>query len=185
MKVSDLSQHLADLKRMLEVAGAKGMVITDLQAIAQGLAPFRDHSLADFAKFLVRAEAFSRGEVPVIEPKKAAAPKRTIEPTPDTAKLAHKAKDLYLHAYEASVTVEMVEDLIAKAGKLGKDDLITVAAATEMKVTKSASKPKILEQLKRRILDRKGSYQRAGLLDRGTSESNEVPDEERKGVGLE
>src|ERR1700722_18332811 len=69
MKVADLQQHLADLGRLLEAAKAPN-VVADLAAIREGLAPFREYSLKDFASFLPRAEAFSRGEVPVVAPKR-------------------------------------------------------------------------------------------------------------------
>ncbi len=59
MKVADLQQHLADLARLLDSAGVKKEVVGDLNAIRDGLSPFRDLPLKGFADFLT-----SRGGLP-------------------------------------------------------------------------------------------------------------------------
>jgi hypothetical protein len=176
MNVANLQRHLADLKTLLEESGVKGAVLTDLGAIVEALKPFQSHPLKDFADFLVRAEAFSRGEVPVTPPKgqRAVKPSTTKakEAAPDVSSLTHEAKRLWDQAAEPSVTVEMIESLAGRLAKLSKPGLETVAGALELKLAKSASKPAILQAIKSRILDRKGSHQRAQLLDRPTTLSH-------------
>jgi hypothetical protein len=172
MKVADLQQHLADLKGLLERAGVRGAVLTDLDAIGKGLAPFRERPLREFADFLVRAEAYSRGEVPPQAPKgrgRSPAAGKDKAPAPDAAALAQEARRLYDQATDPAVTTEVVRGLAARLGKLTADGLRTVAEAVELKVAKSAKKAAILEGIERRILDRKGSWERAGLLDRPTT----------------
>src|SRR5262245_32557837 len=111
MNVADLQRHLAELRRMLEAAGVKGAVISDLDAIGEGLRPFQQHSLRDFAGFLIRAEAFSRGEVPVTPPKgrrPSATPRpgaKPKSPLADPTTLAQEAKRIYDQAADSSVTV--------------------------------------------------------------------------------
>ncbi len=174
MNVANLRQYLADLKRMLDVAGVKGPIIEDLAAIDAGLKPFEAHSLKDFADFLVRAEAFSRGEVPV---KPLKGQRRTVS-SPSTSKpktanadlasLAQEAKRIYDQAPSESLTVEMIDALADRLKPLTTADLTTVAATLNLKVARSATKGKIVDAIRKWILDRKGSAQRAGLLDRPT-----------------
>jgi hypothetical protein len=172
MNVADLQRHLTDLRRLLEAAGVKGAVITDLEAIGDGLVPFQHHSLRDFAGFLVRAEAFSRGEVPVTPPRSrrtTTAPRprgKQKAPPPDPAALAQEAKRLYDQATDPAITADMVDTLATRLGELSKAGLMTVAAVLELKVAKSATKDDIVKAIPRWIMDRKGSYQRAGLLDK-------------------
>jgi hypothetical protein len=172
VNVADLQQHLADLQRLLEAAGAKGAVLADLSAIGNGLRPFRQHSLKDFADFLVRAEAFSRGEVPVVpekKPRKVTPAPRSKEKTPDPATMAEEAKRVYAQAPNPSFTVDTLDELAGRLEKLNKDGLLTVAAALELKFNKSATKPKILQEIRNLIVDRKGSTDRSGLLERPTT----------------
>jgi hypothetical protein len=171
MKVADLQQHLADLGRLLEASGAR-TVAADLAAIHDGLAPFRELPLKGFAEFLTRAEAYRRGgEVP-IRPPKGGSGRRGPETgarkpgPPDVEALAREARDLYERAADPSVTEGKVEDLARRLGGLAKDGLVTVAEATGLKGMKSKKKDDILGVIRQRILSRKGSSQRVGLIDR-------------------
>lgn len=174
MKVADLQQHLNDLSKVLESAGAGKSVIADLRFIVEGLTLFREHGLNDFAAFLKRAESYDRdGIVPVIPPKgrrtTAKSPSSAKEPAPDVATLAQETKRVYEQAADHAVTVEMIDALTGHIGKLNKDGVHAVATAVELRVAKSASKGSIVDAIRKRILDRKGSYQRSGLLDRTAS----------------
>jgi hypothetical protein len=193
MKVGDLQRHLADLKRMLEAAGVKGPVLTDLEAISNGLQPFHQTPLKDFADFLVRAEQYrAGGEVPSKsarggkpkEPKPAST--RDKAPAPNAEALAQEVKQLYDQAATDAVTQEMIEAAMGRVGKLKKDGLLTVAAAVDLKMQKGATMPKIVAAIRQRLVDRKGSFQRAGLLDRDTDPSpamGAVPAEPLVGTG--
>jgi hypothetical protein len=173
MKVVDLQLHLDELKRLLEAAGTKGAILTDLSAIGGGLAPFRQHSLKEFADFLLRAEEFDRTGVVTVKPVKGKKPgtkeAKPKEPPPDASSLAQESKRLYEQAIDPAVTVETVDALVARVGKLKKPGLVSVATALELKIGSKMTMPAILEAIRQRILNRKGSWQRTGLLDRPTS----------------
>src|SRR5262249_52341953 len=116
MKVGDLQQHLADLGRLLEASGAKA-VAADLAAIRDGLAPFRELPLKGFAEFLVRAEAYSRGDVPAKPPKggrtgaKSAGKSTVKAPPPDAGALAREARELYDRVADPAVTAAQIDAL--------------------------------------------------------------------------
>jgi ribosomal protein L17 len=134
--------------------------------------------LRDFADFLARADAYSRGEVPVKPAKKAgqtgtvASQKRGKAPAPDVASLVQEAKRLFEHASDSAITVEMIEGFAERLGTLGKKALCDVAAAVDYKVPGKATMKDIIEAVKKRILDRKGSYIRTGLAERPATPSD-------------
>jgi hypothetical protein len=179
MKVADLQQHLADLGRMLEAAGAKS-VATDLAAIQKGLSPFRELPLKGFADFLVRAEAYrAGGEVPPVAPKsggkgKGAAAKAAAKPAlPDAAALAQEVRSLYDRAADPAVTAEQIDALGGRLAGLTKDGLVAVAEAIDMRGMKSKKKDEILAAIQNRIRTRKGATQKVGMIDRlGQDASN-------------
>lgn len=178
MKVADLQQHLMHVRQLLEAAGAGSKITSDIISIGQGLQPFREFGLKEFADFLIRAEAYSRGEVPIAPSKKGkGTPKTTTQAAtkPDVAALAAEAKQLYEQASASSTTLEMIEHLASRISGLDKKGLTEVAMAIDLKIASSTTKPAILQAIRNRIIDRKGSFQRAGLLDRPTETNQTVP----------
>lgn len=175
MTVGDLSQHLADLSRLLLASGAKN-VAGELEQIEKGLQPFRQHSLKDFAAFLVRAEAFSRGEVPVVPAKRTvrATSGTAARATVDVAPFVQEASRLYQHAIEPSTTEAMIEDFVQRLSALTVEGLRDVAAVVDLKLATRPAKKKALDDIRKRILGRKGSFQRAHL-DRPPVMANEAP----------
>lgn len=186
MNVADLRQHLADLGKLMASSGAKP-VAADLAAICDGLAPFEWVSLKDFAAFLVRADAYSRGEVPVVPPKKArkVAGPTQVAPDVDVEAICREMRDLYDRAADPTTTAAIVDGTIGKLNGLKKDDLIQVAAAIELKVAKSKKAGDIIAAIRQRVIARKGATQRAGLLDRpasgGDGVDSDVGDAEHAG----
>jgi hypothetical protein len=174
VRVADLQQHLADLTRLLESSGAK-VVATDLAAIRDGLAPFRDLPLKEFAGFLARAEAYSRGEVPVAAPKgardtrKPAAGAKLKAPTLDANAVCVEIRDLYERAASPAVSAEHIEVACGRAGNLSKPGVLAIAEAVGLKGLKSKTKDAILDAIRQRIFGRKGGTIRAGLTDRAPS----------------
>jgi hypothetical protein len=69
MKVSVLQQFLRSLIAPLETGTASRATAAELQRACQGLDPFRDKEVADFAEFLTRAVAYERdGHWPNVNP---------------------------------------------------------------------------------------------------------------------
>jgi hypothetical protein len=69
MKVSVLQQFLRNLIAPLEAGAAPAPTIAALQRACQGLDPFQDKEVADFAEFLTRAAAYERdGKWPSLNP---------------------------------------------------------------------------------------------------------------------
>lgn len=170
MKVADLQQHLADLARWLGAAGA-GKVGKDLEAIREGLAPFREQSLTDFAAFLSRAETYARtGEVPLKGRAAATTNKpRATRPKPpatDTEPLAREVQHLYDRAADPTVTREMIETTVARLKPLKKPELVTIADRIGLLGQSRKTLEQIRQGIQDRILARKGATQRAGLIDR-------------------
>src|SRR5689334_5257294 len=96
MTVADLQRHLSDLARFLEAAGVKKDVPADLLAIQDALGAFRDVPLKTFAEFLKRAEAYSRGEVPVTAQKGRRTKQATPKPPPaDPNDVARRLRAFY------------------------------------------------------------------------------------------
>ncbi|HTU89720.1 MAG TPA: hypothetical protein VMF69_06470 [Gemmataceae bacterium] len=69
MKVSVLQQFLRNLIAPLQSSAAAAQTIAALQRACQGLDPFQDKDVADFAEFLTRAAAYERdGKWPAVHP---------------------------------------------------------------------------------------------------------------------
>ncbi|HEY7329653.1 MAG TPA: hypothetical protein VH592_18585 [Gemmataceae bacterium] len=69
MKVSVLQQFLRNLIAPLEAGAVPGPTLAGLQRACQGLEPFKDKEVADFAEFLTRAAAYEReGKWPTVQP---------------------------------------------------------------------------------------------------------------------
>jgi hypothetical protein len=69
MKVSVLQQYLRNLITPLEASATPAPTLAALQRVCQGLDPFQDKDVADFAEFLRRAAAYEReGNWPSVHP---------------------------------------------------------------------------------------------------------------------
>jgi hypothetical protein len=168
MSVADLQQYLADLARLLEAGGARG-VAADLAAIRDGLAPFRGLTLRKFAEFLVRAEAFSRGEVPPATLRRGRGGAKTAgskKATADPAALGREVQGLFERAADPAVTAEQIEAAVGRLGGLTKDVLVAVAEAIGLQGMRSKKKDDIQAAIRHRLLARKGTSVRTGLIDR-------------------
>jgi hypothetical protein len=185
MNVGDLQQHLSHMSSWLAAAGVKGTPQPDLKAMVEGLTPFREHSLKDFAAFLIKAETFVRtGELPVKGgARRSASPRQPKAPPPDAAQLSQEALRLYEQAADSAVTKEHIDLLLGRIGKMTKDGLLAIAGALEIKLPKSVTKPKVLQEIQKRIFDRKAIYQRAGLINPNEEPSTHPLDQSKNAVG--
>jgi hypothetical protein len=134
---------------------AGGKAATDLQAMANGLAPLAAESVKDFAEFLARADEYRRtGIVPVKKPKGGSTtkPPRTPKPDPDT--VAAAVKDLYERAVRGDPTLTQDE----ATGTLAQLDGLTAPGLTKCIAAlglpaglKSKKKPDLLKVLKETV----------------------------------
>lgn len=164
MKVADLQKHLSDLASFLENAKAAKAITDDLRAISTGLAPFANLPLKDFAAFLGRAEQFDRTGQLLASGKAPKAPKALPKAAPDVDSLARETLLLYERAADPSTTQEAIDALLGRLVPLKKAGLVTIAERIGLKGMKSKKLDKILSEIRSSIEDRKGSYQRSGML---------------------
>ncbi|MHC5536744.1 hypothetical protein ACYOEI_00540 [Singulisphaera rosea] len=166
MKISELQQYLNDLARLLQAADGKKSA-TELSKVAEGLQPFRDHDLVQFAGFLARAEEYSRtGVIPVVEPKAGARAKSPAKPKLDLATLRAEVVDLHGRAPSPDVTFDLIEALRAKLDPLTKTDLTSIVDAIGLVGMKNKAKPEIINTIVNRIRSIKQSSMRTSVIDR-------------------
>jgi hypothetical protein len=154
MHVADLENFLRSLIRPLEASGARKEIVEDLHRACDGLKPFAQHTVKDFAGFLVQAEEYARtGAIPV-QAKPARAPRAT---KPKVAALTLEdgkalVASLYDRALADDVTHELIAAEVQKLDKLTAKDLVEVAKHFELVPgkTKKASLDAILEKISRR-----------------------------------
>jgi hypothetical protein len=159
MKVSDLQAFLFSLSQALAASGSK-QVAVDLDRARAGLEPFKDMGVAIFADFLAQAEAYHRDGV---LPAQRGSRKKTGAGA-DEGKVkaaAQHVQELYEHAIDADLSYAAIEAAIKKMDKeLSKDEAI--ALAMEVGLTeKPKSKKAALEEIRRKIVTRKESFERS------------------------
>jgi len=165
MNVSGLQQHLADLARLLEASGAKP-IAADLTSISEGLAPFKDAPLKEFADFLGRAVAFTRGEtpdVPLSKPKGGGKTPAKKAPAVDHDALARELHGLYERAASPDVTTDQIAGLIARLAPLSVPKLTTLGQQIGI-TAKKKTKQDLIDAIQQRILTRKGSALRSAMI---------------------
>ena len=163
MTVETLDAVLRRLADLMEAAGAKGGpgAVRDL---ADGLAPFAALSLPEFATFLSRAEAYSRGDLEAVFPKTKGKKGTTAKAIADPNRVANaiaSLRTLYERALAPGFSEEAVTALIVGLEKLTLPDLgqITAGCGFEQKFR---TKKLALEALRKWILGRRGTFERAG-----------------------
>ena len=166
MKVADLEQYFRDLVKLLHAADGKKTAI-ELSKVVEGLQPFRDHDLVQFANFLARAEGYSRtGIVPVVESKSASRPKARAKPKADFSVLQAEVVSLQNTASSPGVTIELIDELVSKLGVATKGDLLPIADAIGLVGLKNKKKPEIINAIVSRIRSIKQSAMRTSIIDR-------------------
>ncbi len=166
MKVADLQQYFTDLAKLLHATDGKKSAV-ELSKIAEGLQPFRDYDLANFASFLARAEDYARtGVLPVVPSKAGPRPKAPAKAKVDVSSLRGEVVNLHNTATSPGVTFEAIEALGPKLDALTKADLGSIAEAIGLVGMKNKSKPDILNTIVNRIKSIKQSSIRASIIDR-------------------
>jgi hypothetical protein len=154
MRVADLQSFLRALANPLAASGAKKEILDDLERACDGLQPFAEHQLKDFAGFLARAEEYARTGVIPVQAKPARAPRTPKVKLP--ALTRDDAHTLVTSLYDRSISDEMTYEVITaevkKLDKLTAKDLTEVAKQFGVVPgkTKKAALDSILEKITRR-----------------------------------
>lgn len=158
MKVAELQSFLANLAGPVEASGGKSCA-TDLRRAAEGLTPFAGLTVAQFADFLAIAETYARtGVVPTTGARKAKGPAVDRE---KVAAAAQELLTLYEQALDAELSYAQIAGVVKRiGGRLNKDE--TLETAKEVGITHALkTKKQALEELQRKIVQRKESLERA------------------------
>jgi len=161
MTVGTLDEFLRRLADVMEAADGKAAGVRDVRALADKLKPFGSLTLAAFADFLVKADAYSRGDLAAVfgKPKPVARPTKTADPNRVPAAV-ERLKTLYGRSLDPSVTGDTVRETINGINSFTKLELDQVAAGCGFH-QKFKTKAGLLDALQKWILDRKGSFERA------------------------
>jgi hypothetical protein len=160
MKVADLQQFIDALAMPIKSIGGSDKVCNDLRQTAALLEPFRDKTIAELGELLQMIDDFQRtGQWP--EPPA----KSSRKPAAKAAKLsvgeaAQKVMGLLERITDPDLQYAAIDAELRLLDSLTKPDLLRVAQEVGMTIGKSLSKPAILEEIRRRVRDRKGSYER-------------------------
>jgi hypothetical protein len=159
MNVAELQQFVRSLIQPLSTSGAS-KVAGELDRICTGFEPFKDMTLAQFTDFLSQAEAYQRdGTLPIGS--RARRKSATAIDRDKVAKAAQQVQQLYERAADPELQYTAIEAEIKKLDKaLNKDEVIAVAGevgiAGSLKTKKAG-----LDEIKRKITNRKGSFERS------------------------
>ena len=162
MNVKELQQFVRSLVRPLSVSGAK-KVADDLDRMCAGLDPFQDLSIAQFTEFLARADSYARtGVVPTTGRAKAARAGRTAKVVdPEMIRAAtDRMRSLYERVTSPEVDYTTIDAEIKRLDReFAKDAVLEIARgfgiAGSLKSKKAA-----LEEIQRRMSERKESHER-------------------------
>jgi hypothetical protein len=157
--VADLRQFLVSLAAPLEASGGKSAA-ADLRRAADGLAPFAALPLSAFADFLARAREYA--ETGVIPTSAVRSSRSKATDTEAIRAAAESYQRLYERCTDPSVgNVEIAAQMTA-LDRLTKDAVLAVAR--EVGIHKSLkTKKDALAEMRRRIMDRKETYDRVRL----------------------
>lgn len=166
MTVNQLDTVLRRLADLMEAAEGRLSGVKDVRDLADRLKPFAGLSLREFADFLVKAEAYSRGDLESVfgKPKPARTGRAAkLPPDPDRVPEAiAQLKTHYDRALDPAVTADSVNAAVdpLKAFTLPELKQIASGCGFQQKFTK---KDDILSALKKWVLQRKGSFDRASI----------------------
>jgi alpha-glucuronidase len=162
MNVNDLKQFLQSLSRPLSVSGAK-KTADDLDRMCAGLEPFCDLTVAQFADFLANAEAYGRtGIVPMVGRAKSSGAKAAAKAADPQvlAAAVNEVRSLYDRVSSPEVTYRTIEAEVKRLDKqFSKDAVLEIARGIDVSGTPKTKKA-ALEEIQRRMTERKESFER-------------------------
>lgn len=158
MQVADLQKYVRNQAEFLVHGNAKTLA-NDFTRLADGLTPFAALTIGQLADFLAQAENYARtGVLPTtsIPARKKASPVNSAEKIRAAAQLV---SSLYERALDPDLTYAAISQEIQTLNKLTLKELVEVAR--EVGISQALKTKKIaLEQLTRKITERKESYER-------------------------
>ena len=162
MNVKDLQQFLQSLKQPLSTCGAK-RVSDELDRMCAGLEPFKDLPIAQFSEFLANAETYARtGVVPTTSRRKGSARRQAGKTAdPEAIRTAtEQMNSLYERVTSPEVDYGTIDAEVKKLDRqFSKDAILEIARGfgitTNLKTKKAA-----LEEIRRRLNERKESHER-------------------------
>lgn len=163
MNVAALQKHLRDLAEFLESSDAGKTVVKGVKAISDGLSPFAAETVEAFAEFLKQAEEYRRtGVLPLGKAKKAAATAKAVVAPPALDEVKGKVAALYGQAPTATdPQISALLDPLEKQFKLPDLQAIAEVVGVGGTASKLRTKGKVIEEIRRAIVERRGMAQRS------------------------
>ncbi len=157
MKVADLQSFIRSLASPLSASGAR-QVASELERACAGLESFKDLTIAQFADFLDQAERYRRDGV--LAPAKCKQAKSAAVDQHKVQSFAQQILALYERATDADLQYAAIDGEVKKLDRaLSKDEAIELARQVAIPGTLK-SKKAALDQIARKIKERKESFER-------------------------
>jgi len=161
MNVASVQKHFRDLATMLADTRGATTVVADLTAVADGFAPFRSQTLAEFAAFLRRADEYHRlGKLEPPAPTRAG--RKTATATVPPQDVIRRVTALYQRVTDPQLTTEVIDAELGLVDQLKVAELHTLAEAIgNLGVVKGLKqKADKASAIKKFIRDRRGMANR-------------------------
>ncbi len=170
MYVAALREFVLSLASPLRGAGATEKVLADIEATANGLAPFAEMKFADFSELLAQSKIYrDTGELPVkVAParaprKSSAKPKAPVIGVADAIALVQR---LLHEASDEHVPLESLVEALKPLDAVKPTELRAVVAGIGQPVNKSTSGKKCVETIRKLVENRKIMHQQGMAIDR-------------------
>jgi hypothetical protein len=160
MKVADLQQFINALATPVKSIGGSDKVCNELRQTVALLEPFRDKTVAELGVLLQMIDDYQQtGQWPE-PPAKGGRKASAKAPKLSVGEAAQKLMALLERITDPDLEYPTIDAELRGLDPLTKPDLLKVAQEVGMTIGKSLSKPEILGEIRRRVRDRKGSYER-------------------------
>jgi hypothetical protein len=184
LKVADLQQLIQGLIQPVRVAGASEKVCGELQRAAECLEPFKNSTVAEFNDFLVKAEECVRTDKWPAPGKRSSSRKSgSGEPAMSVEQAAQRLMGLLERANDSGMDEAAIEAELAGLESLQKPDLLKAAQEVGMSIASRNSKQEIVAEIRRRVQERKGSFERSATPAGSVPSLNAQPAEPRREHG--
>jgi hypothetical protein len=167
MKIQHIVKHLADLADFLAEAGGAGMA-RELRSLCEGLGPYGMMTTNEFLKTIQAKAAEAKPR-----PTRSAA--RANSTSANASAIIDEIRQIYARAGDPSLSSEAIDNGIGRLAGLKKADIVAAAEAVGLAGMKSRTIAAIVQEIRQRILARRGAVQRAELADRGPVNAREAP----------